>query len=801
MENLIEDRNPEIRETDLREQIFIYLGHWPWFVLSLIITMGAAYLYLRYQSNIYNTKATILIKDEGNRAASELAAFQDIGVASGLNASGFENEMYILKSNSLTERVVRKLNLHVTYISEGSFRSSELYNFRPFTVSVVTSDSASIPSFKPFYVLPVSETKFQLWIDEEEDKKEYNFGDIVSLPAGDIQVTRNKNGGAINSSNVVPIRVGISSIPSTVARYRRNIAVDHVGDRASVIQLSINAENIDKSEAILNELINQYNEDAIIDRSMVTQNTADFIQGRLKIISEELDSVEAGKVDFKQSNKIIDLATEGQIVLMKEGEFMRSLLDVEIQLELVNITEEYLRNAGEHDLIPANLGIEADGLMISIQAYNEVLLERSRLLASSTEKNPSVILLNDQLSEMRANIFEGLRSMRNTLEVRKNDILEQSSRVDSDIVSAPPKEKLFRSIVRQQELKEALYLYLLQKREENAISMAVTAPKAKVVDYAYSTLAPISPNREMIMLIGLTLGLVIPFSVIYLRLLLDNKIRNRSQFEMAGITAPIIGELPKVRKDEEELIRLNDRSILAESFRIMSANLQYLFVGKPKDNGRVVLVTSTVKGEGKTFISANLAITLANSGSRVILVGGDLRNPQIHRYLTVDKNRDKAGVVEYLLHPERELDEFIVASEAYENLNLMFSGTIPPNPAELLMTERVSTLFKDLRSRYDYVVVDTAPSMLVADTFLLSEYADSTIYVSRVGYTPKNLLAFIKDKIKQKKLENVAIAINNVDIENLGYGSKYGYSYSYSYGYGSNNRRTLWRRIRDSIGQ
>jgi capsular exopolysaccharide synthesis family protein len=268
---------------------------------------------------------------------------------------------------------------------------------------------------------------------------------------------------------------------------------------------------------------------------------------------------------------------------------------------------------------------------------------------------------------------------------------------------------------------------------------------------------------------------------------------------MAGITAPIIGELPKIRKDEEELIRLNDRSILAESFRIMSANLQYLFVGKPKDNGRVVLVTSTVKGEGKTFISANLAITLANSGSSVILVGGDLRNPQIHRYLAVDKSRDKAGVVEYLLHPEKPLDEFIIESEAYENLSLMFSGTIPPNPAELLMTERVSVLFKDLKARYDYVIVDTAPSMLVADTFLLSDYADSTIYVSRVGYTPKNLLSFVKDKIKQKKLENVAIAINNLDVENLGYGSKYGYSYSYSYGYGSSTRRTLWRRIKDSF--
>lgn len=799
MENLIEDKSPEIRETDLREQIFIYLNHWPWFVLSLIITIGLAYLYLRYEPNIYNTKATILIKDEGNRAASELAAFQDIGVASGLSASGFENEMFILKSNSLTERVVRKLNLNIVYTSEGSIRNTELYNNRPFTVRTVTSDSGSVPSFRPFYVLPISGTKFQLWHEDDEERMEYNFGDIISLSSGDIQITSNRKGRFNSDPNFPPIKVSIRSIPSTVARFRRTVGVDHVGQRASVIQLSINAENTDKSEAILNEIINQYNEDAIADRSMVTKNTADFIQGRLKIISEELDSVETGKVDFKQSHKIIDLATEGQIVLMKEGEFMRSLLDVEIQLELVNMTTEYLRNAGEHDLIPANLGVESQGLMTSIEGYNQIILERSRLLASSTEKNPSVILLNDQLREMKANIFEGLRSMKNTLEVRKNDILEQSSRVDSDIVAAPPKEKLFRSIVRQQELKEALYLYLLQKREENAISKAVTAPKAKVVDYAYSSLAPISPNRQMIMLIGLTLGLVIPFSIIYLSLLLDNKIRNKSQFEMAGITAPIIGELPKIRKDEEELIRLNDRSILAESFRIMSANLQYLFVGKPKDNGRVVLITSTVKGEGKTFISANLAITLANSGSSVILVGGDLRNPQIHRYLAVDKSRDKAGVVEYLLHPEKPLDEFIIESEAYENLSLMFSGTIPPNPAELLMTERVSVLFKDLKARYDYVIVDTAPSMLVADTFLLSDYADSTIYVSRVGYTPKNLLSFVKDKIKQKKLENVAIAINNLDVENLGYGSKYGYSYSYSYGYGSSTRRTLWRRIKDSF--
>ena len=799
MENLIEDKSPEIRETDLREQIFIYLNHWPWFVLSLIITIGLAYLYLRYEPNIYNTKATILIKDEGNRAASELAAFQDIGVASGLSASGFENEMFILKSNSLTERVVRKLNLNIVYTSEGSIRNTELYNNRPFTVRTVTSDSGSVPSFRPFYVLPISGTKFQLWHEDDEERMEYNFGDIISLSSGDIQITSNRKGRFNSDPNFPPIKVSIRSIPSTVARFRRTVGVDHVGQRASVIQLSINAENTDKSEAILNEIINQYNEDAIADRSMVTKNTADFIQGRLKIISEELDSVETGKVDFKQSHKIIDLATEGQIVLMKEGEFMRSLLDVGIQLELVNMTTEYLRNAGEHDLIPANLGVESQGLMTSIEGYNQIILERSRLLASSTEKNPSVILLNDQLREMKANIFEGLRSMKNTLEVRKNDILEQSSRVDSDIVAAPPKEKLFRSIVRQQELKEALYLYLLQKREENAISKAVTAPKAKVVDYAYSSLAPISPNRQMIMLIGLTLGLVIPFSIIYLSLLLDNKIRNKSQFEMAGITAPIIGELPKIRKDEEELIRLNDRSILAESFRIMSANLQYLFVGKPKDNGRVVLVTSTVKGEGKTFISANLAITLANSGSSVILVGGDLRNPQIHRYLAVDKSRDKAGVVEYLLHPEKPLDEFIIESEAYENLSLMFSGTIPPNPAELLMTERVSVLFKDLKARYDYVIVDTAPSMLVADTFLLSDYADSTIYVSRVGYTPKNLLSFVKDKIKQKKLENVAIAINNLDVENLGYGSKYGYSYSYSYGYGSSTRRTLWRRIKDSF--
>ena len=435
----------------------------------------------------------------------------------------------------------------------------------------------------------------------------------------------------------------------------------------------------------------------------------------------------------------------------------------------------YVKNAKESELLPTNLGIEKEGASSAIATYNQTVLERDRLLGSSTEKNPAVVNLNDQIRRLKLTVLESLNNAKVSLEIQRNDLNAQEAIIGSKISSIPSKEKLFRGINRQQEIKESLYLYLLQKREENAISMAVTTPKAKVVDYAYSSMKPVSPKKIIILLAAIILGILIPFSIIYVRLLLDNKVHDKAYVEQRAKNTSVIGEIPKLESKEAELVKKNDRSIFAESFRILRTNLQYLFtnISLPEGVGKTIFVTSTIKGEGKTLVSFNLALTLANTGAKVILVGANIRNPQLHRY--TPNAPYKKGVVEYLIHRDSKVNDYISKSEFNNNLDLLFSGTIPPNPAELWMHNRTAELFADLKEIYDYVIVDTAPSMLVTDTFLINTYADATLYVMRAGYTEKRLLQFPIDNIENKKLKNVAFVLNNVRVANLGYGNKYGY--------------------------
>ncbi len=774
MENL-QDNNFESHEPTLREQIEQYLRYWPWFVLCVLLSLSIAYVYLRYATPIYQTVATILIKDEKNSALSELAVFQDLGLTGNLNQAGFENEMQILKSRSLTERVVRDLNLNVKYLSEGNIRSAELFENLPFRVTVLSEpDSLKFPA-APFYITPISDLKFELWGDGQVQKSEYNFGDPISLPFGDIMVTPNLE--ALGRDKHQPIKVVVQSIPSTVSFYRQNIQVEQLNKMSSVIQLTSNMANAKKAQAVLNELIKQYNQDAIEDRNMVSRNTAEFINGRLEIITKELDSVEVGKVEFKQENKLTDIAAEGQLFLQSESEFNKRQLEVETQLELVRTMLDYVQNDRETELLPTNLGIEKEGLATAINNYNQLVLERNRILTSSTEKNPVVVSLNEQIDAVKSTVVSGLNNARISLQIARNDLRSQEAVIGGKISSIPSKEKIFRSISRQQEIKETLYLYLLQKREENAISMAVTTPKAKVVDFAYSSNVPVSPKVNIILLAALILGLLIPFGFIYLKNLLDNKIRSRSYIEQQTQEVSIIGEIPKLDKKDEELIGKNDHSILAESFRILRTNLQYLFrknTGNSQD-GKVIFVTSTVTGEGKTFVSINVALTLAHSGAKVALVGGDIRKPKLQRYLP--SSYKKEGVVEYLVHEDVKISDYLQQSELSDNLQLFISDTIPPNPAELWMRPRAEQMFEELKERFDYVVVDTAPSMLVTDTLLISDYADVTLYVIKAGHTEKRLLEFPLENSRNKKLKNIAFVLNNVSAANFGYGNKYGYSY------------------------
>lgn len=770
--------NSDLAEPNLREQLNVYLHYWPWFILSIIIMLGASFLYLRYSTPIYDTRATILIKDEKNSAISELAAFQDLGLTGSLSPSGFENEIQILKSKSITERVVRELNLNVQYFSKGKVRDSELYENVPFQVQIITpEDSLVFPSY-PFAIKPVDNKRFNLKVIDTDYSHDFSFGQLIKMPIGDIVINSTEHLDNYLNAEDEPdeIVVYISDIDRVVAAFRQSIQVDRIMDMSSVIQLTLNSANTAKARAILNELIRQYNQDAMEDRNMVARNTANFINGRLLIISEELDSVETGKVEFKQSNRLTDLKVEGELFLRNETEFAKRAMEVDIQLELIRNMIDYVKDANPTDLLPTNLGFESERVASTVNMYNQVVLERSRLLGSATEKNPAVVTLTDQLRDLRANVIEGLNNAKRGLEIQKSDIQKESSSIESKIGSAPSKEKVFRSISRQQEIKETLYLYLLQKREENAISLAVTTPKAKVVDYAFSSLRPISPKKNIILLAALILGLLIPFGIIYLQNLLDNKIREKNDVFAVEKNAPLIGEIPKLYKNEDELVKLHDRSILAEAFRMLRTNLQYMSInGTREGKGQVIFVTSTIKGEGKTFCSFNLALTLANAGAKVVLVGADTRNPQIHRY--TESASYKNGVVEYLIHTDTTISDYIIPSNLNPNLSLMYSGTIPPNPAELWLRDRAGDLFNELAENFDYVVVDTAPTLLVTDTFLINKYADITLYVMRAGFTERRLLEFPFSNIKSGKMKNVAFVLNNVPMVKIGYGNKYGYYY------------------------
>tara|TARA_R110002020_G_scaffold85914_1_gene211657 strand:- start:95074 stop:97440 length:2367 start_codon:yes stop_codon:yes gene_type:complete len=762
-------------EINLKDQLNLYLRYWPWFLISVLLILSLAFLYLKYTSENYRTQATILIKDEQNSSLSELAAFEDLGLTGGgLSSSDLENEVEILKSKKLLTQVVEDLDLNVRYFFEGDIVSTEVYIDRPFTLKILQGED-NLRDVKELIVTPVSLTEFELQDGDDTPKKKYSFGEKVQLANATITLIPESSLASFIEKGK-DFRVTLNYKERVVLDLQENIGVQTATKNSSVISLSLVSPIRNKSEAIINRLISAYNDDAIDDQNLVSKNTAEFIDKRLDIITQELDSVESNKVNFKQENRLTDIQTEGQLFLENASEYEKRSLDVSTKLELTNNMIDYLEDGSNKDLLPSNLGItEDDAMAQSIQNYNELIMERNRLLRSSTEKNPVVVSLTNQIAELRSNVLQSLNTARSTLRVTSQDLSSQSGRIGSRISQIPGVEKQFRGIERQQSIKEALYLYLLQKREETAISLAVTTPKAKIVDRAYSSLKPVSPKPKIVYLGSLVAGLLIPFLFVYTRNLLDTKIHNRSDIENALPGIPILGEIPQINSKESDLIETNDRSMLAESFRILRTNLSY-FTKTKEGSKQVIYVTSTIKGEGKTFTSFNLGLTLTSTGKKVLLIGADLRNPQLHRYLG---SKDAGiGLSEYL-HDETIVPSAIINKLEIKGhkIDLMLSGRIPPNPAELLMSDRYEELLESQKSVYDIIIVDTAPTMLVTDTLLISQYADLTIYVSRAEYTEKKLLQYPKELRVDGKLKNIAFVVNDVNYANFGYGTKYGYSY------------------------
>jgi capsular exopolysaccharide synthesis family protein len=776
-------RNPQQeKEHSLREIVDQYTRFWFLFVLGLIVALVVAHIYLTYSTNYYLSSATVIIKDEKSGEASELAAFSDLGgFLNRYGGSKIENELAIFRSKRIIREAVKQLNLNITYESVGTFKDGELYSYKPFVVQYLSfNDSTNSRQAPTLYFEVMSPINYKLENTSGDINSTYIFGEKVVLPFGEITVIPVlDNGKRFENFIGKTVAVTYRDIDALALAYQKRIQVSNDIKNSNVVQLSLKSPVREKAEDFINELVDQYNEDAIHDRGQVAKKTSDFIDSRLVIITRELDSVERNKEQFKSSNRLTNIEAEAQLILESASEFEKKQFDVNTQLELANTMIEYMEQASNNDLLPSNIGLESENVTQDVNNYNALILHRNKLLRTSTAKNPVVVNVNNQIDGIRSSILSSLKNTTNALKISLRDLNFQETSLNSKLSRVPNTEKVYRGIERQQAIKEQLYLFLLQQREEASISLAVTSSKAKVVDTAFSSRAPISPNRPLIYLGAGLAGLLLPFLFIYAGSLLDNKVNNRRDVEKGLGETSLIGEIPKLKKGEEELIQINDRSILAESFRILRTNLQYLFINK-LDNGHkanTVFVTSTIKGEGKTFVAFNLALTLAQTGKQVALVGADIRNPQLQRYLPKE-SQSRKGLTEYIIDPTLSITDLAAKSRYNENLSVVLSGTIPPNPAELLMEDRTKAFFEEIRDIYDYVVVDTAPSMLVTDTIIINKLADVTLYVIRANYTEKRLLEFPTDAIADGRLVNVAAVLNNVTLNNFGYGNKYGYSYS-----------------------
>ena len=510
----------------------------------------------------------------------------------------------------------------------------------------------------------------------------------------------------------------------------------------------------------------------------MAKNTNEFIAQRILIVNEELMGVEVGAAKFKSENKLTDLATEAGLVVSSRAELEKKLLDLSTQLKLAEYVSDYV-NANPGELIPANLGIGDASVDGNTAKYNQLVLERNRILKGSSEINPVIITLNGQIKNLQESIKQSLVNLKASIKISLNAIKNQESRLASTISEVPRQERMFRDIQRKQQIMETIYLYLLQKREENAITMAVTPPSAKIIDKAYGSPIPVAPKQNIIYLAAILLGILIPFGIIYIMSLLDNKVHNRKDVENM-IKAPILGDIPKTKLEKKMVVSDSDRSSVAEAFRLLRTNINFMLTGA-KEGAKTIFMTSTMSGEGKTFVSINLVAVLALSNKKVLLIGADIRKPKIGEYLDLKYEK---GLTHYLMDDSLKVTD-IIESVKEVNFDFISSNLIPPNPSELLMNGRFEEVLAYGKLHYDYVIVDTAPAQLVTDTLLLGHHADLFIYVVRANYLDKRLLAIPKMMYEEKRLPNMAMLVNGIDLER-------GYGYGYGYGYAEEGNNKPW---------
>ena len=782
---------------DLKAELFKYLVYWKWILLGFIIGGVLAYLYNRYTIPQYRTEATMIIVDDEKQNAMN-ATPSGGGAIFSLEDDGIQNHIEKLKSKKLVESVVDELNLNISYFIEGNVITVEAYQSSPVLIEFITNDSIVNTNSRDFVVTPTSETSFRLEDESLEYNADHKIGEVIELEGLQFVILPKSGKEQGSFGKTSSVNIVLEPVRDVAAEYISRLQITQKGQAKDILSLSIVQNTPEKSQDFLSKLMERFNEEGVMNNQEVAENTTKFIQDRLEMITTELDSVEVNIADFKRDNRIMDIGSGASEFQSKFSAAEQEIFNLETQLELLQSVEELLRSQGEYELLP-DVGISEGGISGLVNSYNSLVVERNVYLEGGTEKNPVVKTLSEQLSGLRNNLFENIQSTRSSLNIQLRELSKRENVAQGQFSAFPGLEKGMRNIERQQQIKEQLYLFLLQRREEAAISSAATAAVARVIDTPFTNNSPVDPEPWIILVAGFFIGLILPILIIFAKNFLDTKVHHKGDLSPLLKDVPFLAELPRIKPEETDVIQVNDRSPLAESFRILRTNLAYLVQNKDKTRGDVIFVTSTIKGEGKTFVSYNVSRTLASSNKKVLLIGADIRNPKLHRYTSDTVGAKEKGLSDYLYDYDVQVADIISKTNDHNiEVDVVLSGPIPPNPAELLMNDRMESLIEKSRANYDYIIVDTAPTMIVTDTLLISQLADYTLYVTRADYTEKALLDFPKELRKQGKLKGLAVILNDIDYSKFSYGAQYGYSYGYGYGYGEDNV-SRWQRIKKRI--
>ena len=777
---------------DYKTFLIKLLMYWPWIAGCVIVALAGAFFYLKTQTPLYTVSSSVLIKNESSKSGNAGASLADLGFVTS-STQNFDNELEILRSRTLLKKVVTDLDLYISYTLPGTFRPTELYKQSPVKVWVTPEEAERLGSAQ--VDLHFQQNKLHevtITHNSQEWKKTIeSLPTVFSTPAGVFSFSAADSLQQVSETPEL-IQVTVTSPNSTAASYRGRLSVSSGNRSTTIAQLSITDSQVARGTDFLNKLVEVYNEEGNNDKNEVAAKTAEFIDERINIINRELGTTESELASFKQRAGVVDIANDATQAAGEQANYERAYAENEVQLSLMNhLKNHILSTENQYEVIPANIGLTNGDLNTVVERYNEMLIERKRLLRTSHEDNPAVQSLNASIEVMRNSVMAAIQTAEKGLQINRQALKAQTRKYAGKISDAPVQEKEYLSMSRQQEIQANLYLMLLQKREENNITLASTANNARVIDEPLAG-GQVSPQSSQIYMMALVLGLGFPVGILFLWGLLQFRIKTRADVERLT-KLPIIGDIPLTdeAKDSAIVVRENHNELMEEVFRSIRSNLQYML----SEGQEVILFTSTTSGEGKSFTAGNLASSFAFMGKKVVIVGLDIRKPGLNKIFHISHHGQ--GISQYLADPQHtDLLSLCQKSTISDNLYILPGGSIPPNPTELVARPALDQAISILREHFDYVILDTAPIGMVTDTQLIARVADLSVYICRSNYTIKSEFKLVNVLKEEGKLPHPCVVINGIDMDKretgsyygygkygkYGYGKKYGYGYGYGYG-------------------